>query len=106
MRETPKLTYIKELSGGDLEFENRLLSVIDKEFPFEKETYYKNLKDKNYQKVAENVHKLKHKINILGLEKSYAIAVAYENDLKENNDELKNEFEDILKTITTYLNQL
>lgn len=104
--EQPNLNYIKQLSGGDKTFENKLISVIQLEFPEEKETYLKNIAAKKYKKTAENVHKLKHKISILGLESSHKIALQYEENLKENNDALRNDFESILNTITQYLTVL
>ncbi|MEP5254408.1 MAG: Hpt domain-containing protein [Winogradskyella arenosi] len=107
MKEQPNLKYINELSGGDLFFEDKILSVIKKEFPEEKRVYYKNLRDKNYPQVAEIVHKIKHKISILGLENGYHIAVEYENNLLEDNNlKLKEEFESILQSISYFLNQL
>ena len=101
--EQPNKSYIKSLSGGNIEFEKKLITVIKSEFPIEKETYLKNITAKKYIETAENVHKLKHKISILGLEKSYEIAAQYENELRENNTNLKDEFDTILKTITDYL---
>ncbi|WP_452602897.1 Hpt domain-containing protein [Pontimicrobium sp. MEBiC06410] len=104
--EQPNLNYIKQLSGGDDAFEAKLISVIQLEFPEEKEIYFKNIAEKKYKETAENVHKIKHKISILGLEKSYEIAVKYEENLKENNTVLKEEFDSILKHITQYLTTL
>ncbi|XCF05352.1 Hpt domain-containing protein [Tamlana crocina] len=103
--EKPNLTYIESMSGGDKAFEEKLLSIIKTEFPQEKETYYNNLADKNFKETAENVHKLKHKISILGLEKSYKVAVAFENNLLQGNTDLSEEFESILTNITNYLDQ-
>ncbi|WP_179352108.1 Hpt domain-containing protein [Winogradskyella vidalii] len=104
--EQPNLSYINSMSGGDKAFEQKLISIIKGEFPEEKRVYYTNLKAKNYKLTADNVHKLKHKISILGLEKSYEIAVAFENNLLEGNTELQDQFESILKTITRYLQEL
>ena len=101
--EKPNLSYIKSLSGGEQEFEEKLIRIIKDEFPNEKSIYFENLNAENYLKAADVVHKLKHKISILGLEKSYHIAVDYENDLRENNLNLKDDFETILKIITDYL---
>ncbi|WP_346882641.1 Hpt domain-containing protein [uncultured Algibacter sp.] len=102
----PNLTYINSLSGGDDSFKEKLISVIKLEFPVEKATYIKNIEAKNYQIAAENVHKLKHKISILGLEESYKIAACFEKNLKENSMTLKEDFENILQTITNYLIKL
>ena len=64
------------------------------------------MKNDNFKLCAENVHKIKHKISILGLEKSYEIAEQYENNLREENYELQNRFSDILNKVTNYLNKL
>jgi HPt (histidine-containing phosphotransfer) domain-containing protein len=104
--EQPNLTYINELSGGDETFKNKLITVIKKEFPEEKAVYYQNLKSRNLKIAAENVHKLKHKISILGLEKSYGIAEAFEENLIENNVSGFETFNAILQNITDYLQTL
>jgi HPt (histidine-containing phosphotransfer) domain-containing protein len=104
--EQPNKHYIEQLSGGDKNFEYKLISIIKNEFPEELKTYQINLRTKKYKLAADNVHKLKHKISILGLEKSYEIAVAFENNLLEGHTELQDEFESILKTITNYLQRL
>ncbi|NRR90101.1 Hpt domain-containing protein [Winogradskyella undariae] len=104
--EEPNLSYIYSMSGGDKAFEEKLIGIIKSEFPEEKAEYYNNLKANNYKLVAGNVHKLKHKISILGLEKSYEIAIAFENNLLEGSTKLQDQFESILKTITNYLQKL
>ncbi|MBT8394548.1 MAG: Hpt domain-containing protein [Bacteroidia bacterium] len=104
--EKPNLSYIKSLSGGEIEFEEKLITIIKTEFPEEKRTYFNNIKEENYSEAADNVHKLKHKISILGLEKSYNIAADYENDLREKNLKLQDDFDNILQIITEYLSTL
>ena len=105
--EQPNFSYIDQLSGGDETFKQKLLTIIKAEFPQEKAIYQKNINAKNFKEAAENVHKLKHKISILGLEKSYEIASDYENNLKEyHNDGAKQTFEAILQTITDFLETL
>ncbi|WP_103071763.1 Hpt domain-containing protein [Aquimarina sediminis] len=104
--EQPNLSEINEISNGDTSFEERMLSVIKREFPIEKEQYFDCLKDKNLLKAAEFVHKLKHKVSIFGLEKGYGIATDYENNLKEGSYDLKEDFEKVLKKITEYIKTL
>ena len=106
MEDQPNLNYINSLSEGDKSFEMKILGIIKKEFKEEKNTYYNNIKNDNFKLCAENVHKIKHKISILGLEKSYEIAERYENNLREGNYELQNRFSDILNKVTNYLNKL
>ena len=97
------MSYIDQLSAGSETFKNNLIVVIKNEFPDEKAIYFKNINAKNYKEAAENVHKIKHKISILGLEKSYEIAISFENNLKEGDTTLRDEFENILNTISEYL---
>ena len=106
MEDQPNLNYINSLSEGDKSFEMKILGIIKKEFKEEKNTYYNNMKNDNFKLCAENVHKIKHKISILGLEKSYEIAERYENNLREGNIKLQDKFSDILNNVTNYLNKL
>ena len=104
--EKPNLNYIYNMSGGDTSFEQKIIAIIKLEFPNEKKEYLNNIANKNYKLVAENVHKLKHKISILGLEKSYKIAGTFEKNLLEGNTKLQDEFESTLTIITNYLRKL
>ncbi|MEY8020029.1 Hpt domain-containing protein [Muriicola sp. SD30] len=101
--EQPNLSYIKQLAGDDKAFEDKFIIILKDEFPGEKEEYYNTLKEERFQDTALIVHKLKHKLNILGLEQGYGIAVEYEEELKEGNTHNSAAFESILKTIETYL---
>ncbi|WP_420571108.1 Hpt domain-containing protein [Kordia sp.] len=101
--EQPNLTYIEQLARGDDSIRNTLIDVIKTEFPEEKKEYYESLERKDYKKIEENVHKLKHKISILGLEQSYERANTYEHNLREKNMNGVDDFEEILKTITAYI---
>ena len=101
--EQPNLSYINQLSGGDKAFEVKLISIIKGEFPEEKLVYFKSIESKNFIEAARNVHKLKHKISILGLEKSYKVAGDFENNLNQNSEAGKVEFEEVLQTITHFL---
>jgi len=104
--EQPNMNYIKSLSGDDKSFEEKLFAIIKSEFPTEQQIYLNHIEAQNYQLTAEIVHKLKHKISILGLEKSYKIAVEFENNLLDESTELQEEFESILLIITNFLKQL
>ncbi len=104
--EKPNLSYIESMSGGDKDFEQKLIAIIKNEFPKEKEVYFANIASGNFKDAASNVHKLKHKISILGLTKSYDIAVNYEDNLLENSMEGKIEFEAILQNMTNFLETL
>ena len=103
MIEQANLSYIHSLSGGDKTFEKKLIDIIKTEFPVERAIYEKNMKFHNFKEAAENVHKIKHKISILGLEKSYELATEYEKNLKESNHTLEDAFDVIMQNITAYL---
>ncbi|TXD49169.1 Hpt domain-containing protein [Polaribacter sp. IC073] len=101
--EQPNLEYINQLARGDESIKNELIDVIKTEFPEEKKDYYNSLESKEYKRIEENVHKLKHKISILGLEKSYEIANEFEHNLRELSLDRKEDFDEILIAISDYI---
>lgn len=104
--ETPNLNYINELSGGNEEFKIKIIGILKRELPVEVEVYQNEVDKANFSQAAQAVHKLKHKVSILGLEKSYYIASDYEDNLKDNSVALKNDFEAILKAMQEFVIQL
>jgi hypothetical protein len=103
MNETPNLKYIRELSAGSDTFEQKLITIIKREFPEEKNEFLKNYNKKAYHKTAENVHKLKHKIGMLGFEVGYQTTKDFEEGLKDNDPSLYSEFMIILESIEHFL---
>lgn len=103
MKEQPNFSYIHQLSGGDQNFEIKLLEVVKRELPEDIEIYRRNIQKENYIKASENVHKLKHKISILGLEKSYRLAELYEDELREGRNERQAKFEVILRKMLAFI---
>jgi hypothetical protein len=103
MQETPNLNYVKELAGDDIDFERRFITIIQNEFPIEKNAYLNHMQNKEPSAASEIVHKLKHKFNILGMEAAYKFAVAYEGQLSAGNMGMDMEFRSILIKIETYL---
>ena len=103
MEERPNLLYIKKLAGEDKAFEEKFIAIIKAEFPLEQKEYLSYVESKRYKETSEIVHKLKHKLNILGLEKSYKLAVQYEEDLNNANTKLENDFKIILKNIEDFI---
>jgi hypothetical protein len=101
--ELPNLTFIKEIAEDDIPFQNSILDIIKKEFPAEVESFNKNFADKNYLEASKDVHKLKHKISLLGLKEGLVKASQFEKDLLENNIELHGDFVEILNKIDVYL---
>lgn len=102
--EKPNLSYIKQISGGDESFEKEFITIIKKELPSEIETYHNNIKNQNLQDAAENVHKLKHKISILGYVKGYEFAITYEENLKKGSLEGASKFDELLNDMTQFIN--
>lgn len=103
MTEVPNLNYIKEIAGGNEEFEKKFLTIIQTEFPKEKEDYLRYLEDGALEESAKVVHKIKHKFGILGLTEGYKTAVQYEEDLKGGNTVLMEEFSGILRAVEDFI---
>ena len=104
--EEPNLKYIQELALGDEGFKLKLINIIKMELPMEIDEYYLNIENRRFIETAEIVHKLKHKISILGLEKSYYLAHAFEEDLKVESLDKRVKFEEILSQMTSFVNAL
>ncbi len=103
MAEKPNLDYIKEISGGNEDFEKKFLTIIQTEFPKEKSDYIGCLEDDNLEESAKIVHKIKHKLGILGLTGGYKLAVKYEEDLKYGDTKLREEFQEILQSVEEFI---
>ena len=104
--EKPNLNYLKEISGGDAIFEQKMIEIVKKELPEEIKSYEFFLNEYNFIQAAEIVHKIKHKISILGLEKSYQTAIDFEEDLKRQELTLQLEFEQILNSMVNFVKDL
>lgn len=103
MTETPNLNYIKEVAGGNEEFEKKFLNIIQDEFPREKEEYLKFLGSGELEEAGKVVHKIKHKLGILSMNGSYQMAIQYEEDLKYGEMKLKEDFFRILQTVEAFI---
>ncbi|MFY0631910.1 MAG: Hpt domain-containing protein [Flavobacteriaceae bacterium] len=105
--EQPNLNYIKELSEGDASFEEKLIRVLKRELPEEYAQFLKSFEEKKFKKTAEDVHKLKHKISILGLVKGYELAATFEKNLKERGDtSLNDSFRKIIEAMIDFIKPL
>ena len=102
---TPNLKYIRELSGGDSEFELKLITVLKKELPGEKSKYEIFFTTENWVGAAEMTHKIKHKTMVLNMPQSFAKAEKHEDMLRNGNTELHHAFIAIIEKMTTFLSQ-
>jgi len=104
--EKPNLVYIENISKGDLDFEKNLIDILKSEFFLDQKSYFDNLNLRNFNATAESVHKIRHKISILGMEKGHKLASKYEKNLLRSNPQEENEFEAILNVISDFLKTL
>lgn len=104
--EQPNIEYIIKLSGNEEIVKLKLINVLKYELPLEVDAYFVSIHLNKMKQAASCVHKLKHKIGILGLEESYYIAEEYESQLVENRKYLQIEFEKILIIMQNFVNCL
>jgi HPt (histidine-containing phosphotransfer) domain-containing protein len=104
--EQPNLNYINDLSGDNQDFKFKIINLIKIELPQEIEIYNFHISKNDFKSAASCVHKLKHKISILGLEKNYYIAENFEENLKQNSTLLQSDFELILKSMQQFVDSL
>ena len=101
--ETPNLSFIKEIAGNDEAFQNSILEIIKVEFIQEVNLFNTNFSLKKYKEAANDVHKIRNKIGLLGLERALEETSAFEKELKEGNTTLYQNFLEILNKIHLYL---
>jgi len=106
----PNLNYINSLSGNDDVFKQTIINTLKKELPKEIGEYYGQMESGSFLKASEIIHKIKHKIGIMGMEKSYYIVEEFECSLKNQsadfNAELKVAFDQILCTMQDFADSL
>lgn len=103
MKETPNLKYLDELAEGDEIFRKKFIGILKEEFPVEKKEYFTAIENEMYREASEHVHKIKHKLNVLGIQKAYTLAVQHENELRNGKQSLKQEFLSVLEIVGQYL---
>ena len=104
--EQPNLDYIRTLSGGETSFEKQLIGIIQKELPDEISLYNDHMDSGDLASAAQSVHKLKHKISILGMTQAYELAIAYENALNEGLTDQSDTFDQVLEQMSRFINEL
>jgi HPt (histidine-containing phosphotransfer) domain-containing protein len=104
--EQPNLRYIDELAGNDKGFKKSIILILKKELDKEIQSYKTLMASQKYIATSELVHKLKHKISVLGLDKSYYIAESFESELKQSNCSLQPSFEEILAIMQKFVSDL
>jgi HPt (histidine-containing phosphotransfer) domain-containing protein len=106
MKEKANLHYFNQIANGEETIISTLISILKSELPEQVEEYKQSISESNFKESAEAVHKLKHKIGLLGLEKGYQITQQFEENLRNHSLENKKEFETILKNITNFTQNL
>jgi HPt (histidine-containing phosphotransfer) domain-containing protein len=104
--DTPNMNYLDQLAGDDREFRLRFIHILQTEFPAERSEYEEAIERYDWKQAKELVHKIKHKISILGLKRAYDIAGRYEEDLMVKNTKYQTAFEGILNKMEAYIKQL
>jgi hypothetical protein len=92
--EEPNFAYISQLSGGDKVFEEKIFKILN------------NIINNNLDLAAHNVHKIKHKISLLGLMESYELASEHEINLGKGNAGLHENFNKVLNTMTCFFDKI
>lgn len=104
--EQPNLEYILEISGGIPAFKDKLVAIIQAEFPDELQAYLDFRDAQDWNSAAASVHKIKHKISILGLLDGHALASQHEQRIKQADLELDAQFVQILEQMAAFIKTL
>ena len=101
----PNLRFIDELAQGEQKFKEKLIGIIKEELPIEVAVYKEKYLE-NCELAAQCVHKLKHKISILGMSDSYEKAAYHEAKLRNGSRAGHDEFVEILDRMMNFIEQL
>ena len=104
MKEIPNFNYIDQLAEGDMKYKKKIIILLREELTKEITAYIASCERDNLYSASEFVHKIKHKISILGLLKGYELAHAHENSLKNNDTRDHQAFMGLLDQIIIFLN--
>lgn len=104
--EKPNIEYIVKLAGNEESVRLKLIRVLKYELPIEIEAYSASIALNNWQQAAFYVHKIKHKVAILGLTRTYHMSEKYEIQLSDNRRELQKDFENALSVMQNFVNNL
>lgn len=99
----PNLSYIEKLANGDDKFSKSLIDIIKLELPNEIDLYWYHIKNNNLKKAASDVHKIKHKMSILSYKDGYKLAIKHENNLRIDKNIYQEQFDQVLKILTNYI---
>ncbi|PQB03487.1 Hpt domain-containing protein [Aureitalea marina] len=103
---SPNLSYIDKIAAGDHNFRKKLISIIKQELPQEIELYEDHIQNGTFEQRAGIVHKIKHKVSLLGMDNGYALTAKYEENLRNGSLDGKENFDQILKRIITFIEEL
>lgn len=99
----PNFNYLTQLANGDTEFFEELKEVMIGELSEERIEYNKMLACGNLKEAASAIHKIKHKVGILGMENGYKEFEAYEHALRGGQKIESPKIEKILNIIFIFL---
>lgn len=97
------MQYLEDLAGEDAAFKQQFIAIIKAELPVEIQQYHANLNKNDLKAASEDVHKIKHKVNILGLTESYELASTHEEELRQGNSTSTYDFSGILELMQEYI---
>lgn len=103
MSDIPNLSYIDKLASGDKEFHDSFLKSFASEMDLDSKAYIQNLQESNFQIAADMVHKIRNKLGILSMQKSFDMTYTYEEELRLENVELHDAFMDALNQVQKFL---
>lgn len=99
----PNMSYVHQLSGGDRDLEKQLFEVVRKELPQEVAAFNREIQTKNFEKAAMDVHKIKHKVMLLGVAEYYYFAEAYEEELRVGINRHEDEFRRLINILQMFV---
>lgn len=106
LEEIPNLDYVVELVGTeDFEFQSKFVAIMKTEFTWDLGKYLYHIKINEPRTAAEIVHKLKYKLSVLGMEKSFVFAEFHKEKLERGDTSFDADFKILLKKVSNFLDK-
>ena len=106
MEEGPNLSYVMAIANNDAEFKKHFVHRLKEEFLWEVGMYLRHIKRNEPRSAAEIVTKLKYKIDMLDMKKSYYFTASFEENLRVGDDSEHEQFKNILQKIGVFLKEV
>lgn len=103
--ELPNLSFVRNLSNMDSDFQNRFIITLKEEFANNYFAYKYHSEMEEPRAAAEIVHRLKYVFSFLAMHDSFQLAERHQEKLQMGDTSLQSQFGRILQMVKQFLSK-